>query len=150
MDANRWSPLARVLSLLLALLLIGVLLRYWMLVPGFFRSLIDPMNPPWTSAGFTYTAVVGGFLALLGGATIGLFRRRVWGVYCAYALVPVSTILHGIPLIPFVSDLLPTLQFRIAAVFVLNLMFLTGAVILHLEYRKARRGGGIRHLEGAM
>lgn len=135
------SLLLRVLSLSLALLLLGVLLRSWGLAPGLFRTLTDPSSPPWSVASLTYTGVVAGLLALLGGAVLGLFRHRLWGVYCAYALVPVSTLLLGIPLVPFVSDLLPGARLRTAGVIVLNATFLAATVILHREYRKSRSEG---------
>jgi len=145
---NRGHRLPRVLSLFLVLLLIGVLLRSWRLVPGLVRNLTDPLSSSWSVASLTYTVVVGGFLALLSGAMVGLLRHRMWGVYCAYALVPVSTVLLGIPLVPFVSDLLPGVQWRTVAVIVLNLTFFAATVLLHLEHRKSMREGP-RQVDGA-
>lgn len=130
----------RILSIVLGALLFGVLVRNWALVPGLLRTLTDDSpHPLWSAPVLTYVVVVGGFLVLLAAAAIGLLRVRPWGIYCGYALVPVSTILHGIPLVPLVSDLLPTLQFRIAAVFVLNIAFLTAIVILHASLRRDAR-----------
>lgn len=139
-----------VFSRLLVILLVGVLLRHWALIPGFFRNLADPINPILSASSLTYSVVVGGFLGLLVGAIVGLLRRRIWGVYCAYALVPVSTILHSIPLIPFISDLLPTLEVRIAAVAILNLAFLAIAALLHLSYHRVASAGGSTRPEGTL
>lgn len=136
------SQRPRVLSIVLAVLLIGVLVRHWTLVRGVYWNLTgDPLNPLWSPAVLTYLLVVGGFLVLLIASAVGLLRLRPWGIYCAYALVPVSTILHGISLIPFLSDLLPTRELGIAAVLILNLTFLTAVMILHTAYRRANRQG---------
>jgi hypothetical protein len=82
--------LPRIPSHILALLLIGMLLEHFALVPGFFRNLTDPLNPIWSASTLTYAIVVGGFLVLLTATIVGFFQGRIWGVYCAYALVPVS------------------------------------------------------------
>ena len=144
---GRSSRRSQVLSTFLAVLLIGVLFRYWAVVEIFFRSLAASWSETPSGSALITTLVVGGFLGLLAASVVGLFRRRKWGVYCAYALVPVSTMLHSIPLVPFVSDLLPNLQLRIAAVFVLNLIFLAATILLHVEYR--RTAIRTEQLEGA-
>jgi hypothetical protein len=122
----------RALSIALAVLLIAVLLRYWVLVEGLFRI---ARTDPWSQASLLNLLVVGLFLGLLIASIVGLLKMRIWGIYAIYALVPVSTVLHGIALVPFVSGLLPT-QLRIGAVFVLNLAFLGAALILHRSWRK--------------
>ena len=47
------------------------------------------------------------WLLLMAAAIAGLAGRRRWGVYLLIALVPVSTILHSIPLVPLVTSLAP-------------------------------------------
>lgn len=134
------SKTSRLLSLALVVLLIGVLVRYWVLVQGLF------VWPRGINIFMTYLAVVGVFIGLLLGSIVGLVRLRAWGFYCVYLLVPVSTVLHGIPLVPFVSDLLPSPGLRIWAVSILNVAFLTTAVISHWSFLRGRKlnAGGLR------
>lgn len=57
---------ARTLSIVLGVLLVGVLVRYWILVAGLFRRLADDgLNLLWSAPALTYVVVVGGFLVLL-------------------------------------------------------------------------------------
>ena len=135
--------LPRLHSRVLALLLVLVLFRYFRLPLGFAIFLADGFRS------MSYGIVVGGFLALMAATITGLYQRRIWGVYCVYALVPVSTVLLSIPFIPFVTDLLPTLQMRIIALPIINSAFLVGVMALHLRYRRAIRDGAYVQPEAA-
>ena len=94
-------------------------------------------NPPWSML----SLMVIGFLALVVLSIAGLVRLAPWGFYAAYALVPFSTIFHGIALVPFVSRLLPTPEGRIWSVFVLNIAFLATLIIAHRGVLNARTTG---------
>jgi hypothetical protein len=63
---------------------------------------------------------------------------RAFGFYFAYLLVPVSTVLLSVPLVPFTS-LLPTLDLRIAAVAVVNVSFLVATAASHRMWSRAVR-----------
>lgn len=90
----------RVTPRVLAVLLIGVLASQWMLL----RTAVT--NPPWSSVGFMPLL----FVTLTVLSVVGLLRVREWGFYSAYLLVPFSTVFHGVALVPFVTDALPSLQ----------------------------------------
>jgi hypothetical protein len=121
---------AVLLAKVLAALLIGVLAWKWRLVQ------IAVTNPPWSLVGLMPLALV----ALIVVTAIGLIRLREWGFFAAYVLVPFSTAFHGIALVPWLTNALPTLRLRIWAVFVLNTMFLTAAIWVHRKYRGSERG----------
>ena len=74
--------------------------------------------------------------------TSGLLLGRRWGAVLLLALVPVSTVLHAVPLIPFVSRLLPS-ALRPGAMWVLNLLVAVAAVMLlrRLPARQVALGG---------
>ena len=123
---------ARRIGRVLAASLGGVLVWKWVLVQIVFR------NAPWSLVG----AVTILFLGLLIASIVGLLRMRPWGFYCAYVLVPVSTVLHGIALIPFIPELLPSQTLRIGSVLVLNVGFLVATVVAHLMSRRSEHGVG--------
>lgn len=104
---------ARVTARILAALLIGVLVSQWVLL----RMAVT--NPPWSAVGFMSLL----FVILTVVSVVGLLWVREWGFHSAYLLVPFSTLFHGVALVPFVTGALPTLQSRIWAVAVLNLLF---------------------------
>ncbi len=136
-DTRRAPRLPRGPSRILALLLVGVLLRNFVLVSGVIRGAAGALTSSGNAPGAAYSVVVGGFLLLLGATIVGLFQRRLWGIYCAYALVPVSTILLAVPLIPFVLDLMPP-RARVVAMPIVNLAFLAAVV----GTRRASSGSG--------
>jgi hypothetical protein len=123
---------ARVINVLLSASLVGVLVTNFVLLQMMFRV------APWSLLGIVLIL----FLGLLLGSIVGLLRMRPWGYWLAYALVPVSTILHGISLVPFVVELLPRLEWRIWAVFLLNGAFFVGILRSHWLYRRGPPGGG--------
>ena len=100
----------------------AVLLGKWPLVR------IAVTNPPWSLVGFAALL----FVLLAAGSIIGLLRAKTWGLVCAYLLVPVSTFLHGIALVPFVTALLPSPELKVWAVVVVNVIFLVALVLTHL------------------
>jgi len=63
------------------------------------------------------------WLLLIAVAIVGLAWRRRWGAYSLVALVPVSTILHSIPLVPLVTSLAP-FPYRTFAMTAVNLAVL--------------------------
>jgi hypothetical protein len=129
------EPLFRRASLIgrsLAVSLVGVVAWKWILIPIVFR------NPPWSPVGSVSIL----FLGLLVGSVAGLLKMRPWGFYCAYLLVPVSTMLLGIALVPFVTDWLPTRSLQVNSLFVLNVAFLVATAASHLMYRRSTRGDG--------
>ena len=75
------------------------------------------------------------WLLLLGIAVAGLTSTRRWGAYALAALVPVSTMLMAIPLIPAVSKLIPV-SLRPEALATLNILVLVSVPLL--LYRPAR------------
>ena len=112
------------LSKILAGLLVGVVVWKWALVR------IAVTNSPWSFAGFAALL----FLLLAAASVIGLGRLKTWGFVCAYLLVPVSTFLHGIALVPFLTGLLPSPELEVWAVAILNVIFLAmvgGTHLLH-------------------
>lgn len=126
---------ARILSRALAGLLALVLMANAQLIPMLSGSSLDSAS-----------LAIGVFLTLLVASLVGLLRVEPWGFFAAYLLVPVSTILHGIALVPFVGRLLPSPEARIWSVLVLNLAFLAAPVIAHRGVYKSRRtGDGHRH-----
>ena len=125
---------ATMISRILAALLAVVLFSSWELVAMLLR------NPPWSILG----VVIILFLSLLIGGLLGLLWLRPWGFYCAYLLVPVSTMLHGIPLVPFVTNLLPSPELRTWSVFILNFAFLVATIVAHLAYRTSTRNPGAK------
>lgn len=120
------------MNVVLSISLLGVLVDHAVLLPMVFRV------PPWSSLGIVLIL----FLALLVGAVLGLMGMRVWGYWLAYALVPVSTVLPGVSLVPFVPDLIPGLEWRTRAVVVLNGAFLVAALISHRVHRRGTERGG--------
>src|SRR5690606_24250549 len=110
----------------LALSLIGVALWKWVLIRIAFT------NPPWSTIGFVSLL----FVPLLVGSVVGLLKTREWGFYAVYLLFPVSTILHGVALVPWVTDALPTQQLRIWSTAVLNLVFLAATILAHRMHRR--------------
>ena len=112
----------QLLTKILAGLLLGVLLWKWALVRIAFT------NVPWSFVGFS--ALV--FLLLSVASIVGLLRLQTWGFACAYLLVPVSTFLHGIALVPFLTELLPSPELKLWAVAILNVVFLGTLVVTHL------------------
>lgn len=124
-----------VLPRLLAVSLVLVAIRYWSVVR------IAVSQPPWTMVGFVSLV----FVVLLAAAAAGLFLQRKWGFVAAYLLVLVSTILHSIPLVPFVTDLLPGLDARTWGMVLLNLTFLVATATAHW---RMQGGGGSRSGDG--
>ena len=121
---------AALLAKVLAALLIGVLAWKWVLVQ------VAATNPPWSMVGSMSLALV----ALILVTAIGLICLREWGFFAAYVLVPFSTVIHGIALVPWLTEALPTLRLRIWAVSVLNLLFLFATIWVHWKYRSSERG----------
>lgn len=117
---------ARLLTLFLAACLIGVVVSNSVLIQQFFRV------APWSLLG----VVLWLFFGLWVLSVIGLLWLRPWGFYSAYALVPVSTVLLGIALVPFVTGLLPRLEWRMWTVLILNIGFLGATVFAHWSYRR--------------
>lgn len=122
---------ARVMSRVLAVLLIGALVPQWILL----RMAVT--NPPWTTAGFMALL----FVTLTVVSVLGLLRGREWGFYGAYLLVPFGTLAHGVALVPFVTAALPTLTLRIWGTALLNLLFFLAVAGTHWALRKDRVEG---------
>ena len=103
----------------MALLLLIVLVERWDLVAG-----LTARNAPGTL--FVVSAL---WLALMLTSIVGLFSHQRWGVWSLIALVPVSTILHSVPLVPFVSAAFP-LEMRPFVMIAANILVLLVAVVL--------------------
>ncbi len=126
---------AKILSRALAVLLALVCVANAQLIPMLVR------NTPTSVVSIT----IGVFLTLLVASVVGLMRVERWGFIAAYLLVPVSTILHGIALVPFVGSLLPSTEARIWSVFLLNVAFLAALMIAHRGvYKTGSAGHGNR------
>jgi hypothetical protein len=69
------------------------------------------------------------WLVLAVGAIIGLIAQRRWGAYLLLPLVPVSSILLGMPLVPFVTRATPFV-YRPYVVGALNALVLLAAPLL--------------------
>lgn len=79
----------RTISRALAVLLLAGLLANWRLALWMFR-VRDPVG----------AAIGVSWLALIIVSVIGLLRVRRWGVYCLFALAPLSTAMLAAPLLP--------------------------------------------------
>jgi hypothetical protein len=77
-------------------------------------------------------------VALLIGAVIGLSRLRPWGYHCVYVLVPFSTLLLSISLIPHLPRPFPP-EVRPYVLVAANLAVLAAAVFAHVGYRRSAR-----------
>jgi len=113
---------------LLALLLLGVLLERWRL----FAVLATPFD-----AGALLLIVTLLWIGLLLASVAGLLGARPWGAAALLALVPVSTVLHGVPLVPGLSRLLPAAA-RPTAVLVLNVLVALAALLVLRLLRRPR------------
>jgi hypothetical protein len=124
----------QLLTKILAALLLGVLASKWGLVR------IAVTNLPWSSVGFATLL----FVLLSTASIVGLIRLQTWGFVYAYLLVPVSTFLHGITLVPFVTELLTSPELQSWAVAIVNVMFLGTLVVAHLLHARGPEppGGG--------
>jgi hypothetical protein len=82
-------------------------------------------------------------VALLVGAVAGLALLRRWGYWCVYLLVPFSTILLSISLIPHLPRPFPP-ELRPWVLAAANLAVLAAAVFAHAGTRAhaRRRGAG--------
>ena len=68
-------------------------------------------------------AIIWLWLLLNGASIAGLALQRRWGAYFVIALVPVSTILLSIPLLPLVTSLVPV-AYRAYAMMAVNVTVL--------------------------
>jgi hypothetical protein len=73
--------------------------------------------------------------ALLVVSIAGLARRRAWGYYAVYALVPVATVLHGVSLVPLVPKLFPVAG-RFLAIGAINVTVLAAALYAQMLSRQ--------------
>jgi len=119
---NRTTSFSRVVALTLVL----VLAERWQLV-----TFLAPKN-----ATPLLFIVSGLWLALMLASIVGLFQHQRWGVWSLIALVPVSTILHGIPLIPFATAAFP-LEMRPFVMTAANILVLLVALVLHKAQAKS-------------
>ena len=117
----------QLLTKILAGLLVGVLASKWALVR------IAVTNLPWSLVGFAALL----FVLLSMASIIGLLRLQTWGFVCAYLLVLVSTFLHGIALVPFLTEPLPSPELKLWAVVIVNVMFLGTLAVTHLAQARA-------------
>ena len=124
-----WGAVAKpqLLARILAGLLFGTLVWKWALVR------IAVTNLPWSFVGFAALL----FVFLSAASIVGLIRARKWGFVCAYLLVPISTFLHGIALVPFLTELVPTPELKLWAVAILNVIFLGTLFITHFLQTRA-------------
>ena len=82
------------------------------------------------------------FFLLMVGSLVGLALLREWGFYVTYPFLCASTILLGEPVVPGITRLLPTLELRIASVFIINVAFLAVVVWTHWMYRSTKQRNG--------
>jgi hypothetical protein len=105
---------------LLAVLLLGVVIDRW--------RLLQILASPADSSALVLLVTLS-WLGLLLASVVGLLGARRWGPVSLLLLVLVSTVFHGIPLVPGVSRLLPA-AVRPGSVFILNLVVAAAAVLL--------------------
>ena len=116
------------LGLMLALALVAVCVERW---PIAWMAMT-----PWRGSLLAF-AVSAAWLGLLVASMAGLLLGRRWGAICLVALVPVSTVLHGVPLVPFVTKAFP-LESRWPLVIGLNVVVLLCAIVLLRPARNAQ------------
>jgi len=103
----------------MALLLVLVLVERW--------ELVSAVTAGYAAA--TLFMVSALWLALMFASIVGLLWDQRWGAWSLIALVPVSTILHSVPLVPFVTAAFP-LEMRPFVMIAMNIVVLLLALVL--------------------
>ena len=108
------------LSRILPFVLLGTLLEHWDLV----RFAVTAWRH--TMLGFGVSLA---WLMLILASIVGIRARRRWGALSLIALMPVSTVMLGVSLVPLVTSVFPV-GVRPYVLMLLNVLVLVAAVVL--------------------
>jgi hypothetical protein len=108
------------LSRIIPFVLLGTLLDHWEMIRFVFTSWDD------TKLGFGLSLA---WLVLLLASVIGIRAGRRWGALSLIVLMPVSTIMLSVSLVPFLTSIVPAAA-RPYVMMALNLLMLIAAIVL--------------------
>lgn len=108
------------LTRILPFVLLGSLLEHWEMIRFAFVAWRDTMF------GWGLSVV---WLVLILTSIVGIRARRRWGAVSLVALMPVSTVMLGVSLVPLVTSVFP-LGVRPWVMMLLNVLVLVAAIVL--------------------